>query len=48
MNLVPEKLVALREAFRVLKPGGRLMAADQILIGELPDNIGARIQKWSR
>lgn len=48
INLVPEKLAALREAFRALKPGGRFMIADQILIGELPDDIATRIQKWSR
>jgi ubiquinone/menaquinone biosynthesis C-methylase UbiE len=48
LNLVPDKPAALKEAFRVLKPGGRFMVADQILIGKLPDNIALRIQKWSR
>jgi ubiquinone/menaquinone biosynthesis C-methylase UbiE len=35
-NLVPDKAHAFSEVLRVLKPEGRLMIADQILIGELP------------
>jgi arsenite methyltransferase len=47
-NLVIDKAKALREVFRVLKPRGRLMMADQILTGELPDDKRARIEKWAR
>jgi SAM-dependent methyltransferase len=48
LNLVPDKSMALSEVFRVLKPGGRLMLADQILIGELPKEKKQIIKSWSR
>ena len=34
-NLISDKAKALKEVLRVLKPRGRLMIADQILIGDL-------------
>ena len=35
-NLVVDKYTALKEVWRVLKPGGRFMLADQVLVGKLP------------
>jgi SAM-dependent methyltransferase len=47
-NLIPEKVKALAEVLRVLEPGGRLMVADQVLTGELPEDPAARPASWAR
>lgn len=47
-NLIPDKTKALTEMFRVLKPDGRIMIADQILTGEVQKDIKARIESWFR
>jgi arsenite methyltransferase len=47
-NLVADKVRALGEFYRVLKPGGRFMIADQVLAGELPKETKARIENWAR
>ena len=48
INLIPDKAATLKEAWRVLKPGGRLMVADQILEGNLPADKRDRIDKWAQ
>jgi len=47
-NLVVDKVKALSEVFRVLKPGGRFLLADQVLAGELPKETKARVENWAR
>jgi arsenite methyltransferase len=47
-NLVPDKAKALNEVFRVLKPNGRFMIADQVLIGESPTDTKSMVETWHR
>jgi SAM-dependent methyltransferase len=47
-NLIPDKAKALREVFRVLKLSGRFLLADQVLTGELPENMKIRVDNWFR
>ncbi|MGV8174853.1 MAG: arsenite methyltransferase [Methanothrix sp.] len=46
INLVPDKMKAFREAFRVLRPGGRLMVSDIVLKKRLPDFVKQSIEAY--
>ncbi len=45
-NLTLNKEKALKQALRVLKPGGRLMLADMVLVAELPPEQAGMVANW--
>ncbi len=47
VNLSPDKLRVYQEAYRVLKPGGRISISDLVTEGELPDEIKKNFDAWS-
>jgi ubiquinone/menaquinone biosynthesis C-methylase UbiE len=46
INLSPDKEQVFREAYRVLKPGGRLMVSDIVLIQDLPAKVQQSVSAY--
>jgi arsenite methyltransferase len=46
INLSADKAQVLREAFRVLKPGGRFAVSDVVVRGEAPPDVRRNMELW--
>ncbi len=46
IGVAPEKAAVFAEAYRVLKPGGRLMISDIVLTRRLPESVSKSLQAY--
>ena len=46
INLAPDKDAVFAEAFRILRPGGRLAVSDMVLVEELPAEVVSDPANW--
>ena len=47
INLSPDKDAVFREAFRVLRPGGRFAVSDVVTRGAVPDSFRRALELWA-
>lgn len=47
INLSPDKPQVFREAFRALRPGGKLAVSDMVTDGPLPDAVKSSLSAWA-